>query len=63
MKSVLGQLRDKGHVERGRLGLGFQPITADLAEAMGLPDTHGALVSQIEPGGAAARAGASTSAT
>jgi serine protease Do len=57
VKSVLGQLRDKGHVERGRLGLGFQPVSADIADAMGLADTHGALVSQIEPGGAAARAG------
>jgi serine protease Do len=57
VKDVLGQLRDKGHVERGRLGLGFQPVTADLADAMGLDGTKGALVSQIEPGGAAARAG------
>jgi serine protease Do len=57
IKNILPQLRDKGHVERGRLGLGFQPVTADLADAMGLDDTKGALVSQIEPGGAAARAG------
>jgi len=57
IKDVLGQLRDKGHVERGRLGLGFQAVTADLADAMGLDGTHGALVSQIEPGGPAARAG------
>jgi len=57
IKDVLPQLREKGHVERGRLGLGFQPVTADIADAMGLDGTHGALVSQIEPGGAAARAG------
>jgi serine protease Do len=57
VKNVLPQLRERGHVERGRLGLGFQPITPDLAEAMGLEGTHGAMVSQIEPGGAAARAG------
>ncbi len=57
VKNVLPQLRDRGHVERGRLGLGFQPVTADLAVAMGLDGTHGAMVSQIEPGGAAARAG------
>ncbi len=57
VKDVLGQLREKGHVERGRLGLGFQPVTADLADAMGLDGVHGALVSQVEPGGAAARAG------
>jgi serine protease Do len=57
VKDVLGQLREKGHVDRGRLGLAFQPITGDLAEAMGLENTRGALVSQVEPGGAAARAG------
>ena len=57
VKDVLPQLREKGHVERGRLGLGFQPVTADLADAMGLDGTKGALVSQVEPGGAAARAG------
>jgi serine protease Do len=57
VKDVLGQLRDKGHVERGRLGLGFQPLTPDLAEAMGVEGTKGALVSQLEAGGAAARAG------
>jgi serine protease Do len=57
VKDVLSQLREKGHVERGRLGLGFQPVTADLADAMGLDGVHGALVSQVEPGGAAARAG------
>ena len=57
IKDVLPQLRASGHVERGRLGLGFQPVTADIADAMGLDGTRGALVSQIEPGGAAARAG------
>jgi serine protease Do len=57
IKDVLGQLRERGHVERGRLGLGFQAVSGDIANAMGLDGTHGALVSQIEPGGAAARAG------
>jgi serine protease Do len=57
VKDVLGQLRDRGHVERGRLGLGFQPLSPDLADALGLPDTKGAIVSQIEQGGAGARAG------
>jgi serine protease Do len=57
-KEVLTQLREKGHVERGRLGLGFQPMTPDLATALGVEGgTKGALVSEIEPGGAAARAG------
>jgi serine protease Do len=57
IKDVLPQLREKGHVDRGRLGLGFQPVSPDLADAMGLDGTKGALVSQVEAGGAAARAG------
>lgn len=57
LKDVLQQLRDKGHVVRGKLGLVFQPISADLATALKLGSVKGALVSQIEAGGAAARAG------
>ena len=57
VRDVLGQLRDKGKVLRGRLGLGFQNISTDIAEAMGLESTRGALISQIEQGGPAARAG------
>jgi serine protease Do len=56
-KDVLPQLREKGHVERGRLGLAFQPMTSDLATGLGVSGNKGALVSEVEPGGAAARAG------
>jgi serine protease Do len=56
-KDVLPQLREKGHVERGRLGLAFQPMTTDLATGLGVDGNKGALVSEVEPGGAAARAG------
>ena len=57
VKDVLPQLREKGHVERGRLGLGFQPVTPDLAERARPRRAAGALVAEVEPGGAAARAG------
>ncbi|MFO0758120.1 MAG: Do family serine endopeptidase [Byssovorax sp.] len=57
VKDVLGQLRDRGHVSRGRLGLGFQPLTNDLAAALGTNGTKGALVSEVAPGSAAAIAG------
>jgi serine protease Do len=57
VKDVLGQLRDRGRVERGRLGLAFQPMSADLASALGAGGTKGALVSDVAAGGAAARAG------
>jgi serine protease Do len=57
VKDVLGQLREKGRVERGRLGLAFQSMTPALATALGVDGPKGALVSDVEPGGAAARAG------
>ncbi len=57
LKDVLPQLRDKGHVVRGKLGLVFQPMSNDLAAALKLGSPRGALVAQIETGGAAARAG------
>jgi serine protease Do len=57
LKDVLSQLREKGHVERGKLGLMFQPVTRDLAAALKLDAPKGALVAQLEPGGPAERAG------
>ncbi|WP_433927878.1 Do family serine endopeptidase [Sorangium cellulosum] len=57
LKDVLPQLREKGFVERGKLGLLFQPVTRDLAAALKLDAPRGALVAELEPGGAAARAG------
>jgi serine protease Do len=57
VKSILPQLREKGHVDRGKLGLAFQPVSADLATALGLQGETGALVSEVVPNGAAARAG------
>ncbi|WP_434042037.1 MULTISPECIES: Do family serine endopeptidase [Sorangium] len=57
LKDVLPQLREKGYVERGKLGLLFQPVTRDLAAALKLDAPRGALVAELEPGGAAARAG------
>ncbi|MFO0548404.1 MAG: Do family serine endopeptidase [Polyangiaceae bacterium] len=57
LKNVLSQLRETGHVTRGKLGLVFQPISKELAQALKLDSTHGALIAQVEPGGSAARAG------
>lgn len=57
LKDVLTQLREKGHVDRGRLGILFQPITPSLAKALSLDAPKGALVSEVAPGGSAARAG------
>ena len=57
LKDILPQLRERGFVERGKLGLLFQPLSDDLAKALSAPDTKGALVSDLEPNGPAARAG------
>jgi len=57
LKDVLPQLREKGHVERGKLGVVIQPITPDLAKALDLEAPRGALVAELEPNGPGARAG------
>jgi serine protease Do len=57
LKDVLSQLRDRGYVQRGKLGLEFQPLTRELASALGLDAPKGALVAGVEPNGPAARAG------
>ena len=57
LRDILPQLRERGFVERGKLGLVFQTLSNDLAKALSLEDTRGALVAELEPNGAAARAG------
>lgn len=56
-KSVIDQLREKGSVSRGWLGVSVQAVTKDLREALGLEDRQGALVSSVVEGGPAERAG------
>jgi serine protease Do len=56
-KAILSQLRERGRVERGWLGVGIQKINEQLQEAFGLPDRRGALVSQVNPGSPADDAG------
>jgi serine protease Do len=56
-KEILPQLREKGRVARGWLGVGVQPLTPEIAQKLGLPDTRGALVAQVRAGSPAAAAG------
>jgi serine protease Do len=56
-KEIIPQLEAHGKVTRGYIGVSVQAITEDLAKALGLPSTHGALVAAVEPGGPAAKAG------
>jgi serine protease Do len=51
------QLQSTGHVTRGKLGVVIQAVTQGLADSFGLPQPQGALVSSVEKGGPAERAG------
>jgi len=46
-KSVFKQLKEKGKVVRGYLGIVLQPLTNDLAKSFGLNNTKGAVVAQV----------------
>jgi serine protease Do len=54
---VTKQLQATGKVTRGRIGVAIQPMTKELAQAFGLKEPQGALVSTVEPGGPAEKAG------
>jgi serine protease Do len=54
---VSQQLQTRGHVTRGKLGVVIQNVDQGLADSFGLPQPEGALVSSLEKGGAAERAG------
>ena len=54
---VIGQLRDKGSVTRGWIGVQIQTVTPDIADSMGLMETTGALVSEPQKDSPAAKAG------
>ncbi len=56
-KQVISQVLEYGEVRRGRLGVYIQSLTPDLAEALELDVAEGAVVTQLEPGSAAERAG------
>src|SRR6266545_4857266 len=57
VKTVVVQLKDKGAVTRGWIGVQIQPVTADIAENLGLKTTQGALVAEPQSGSPAAAAG------
>ena len=54
---VAGQLRATGKVTRGRIGVSIQEVTRELADSFGLTKPNGALVSSVEKGGPADKAG------
>lgn len=52
---VVRQLRTRGHVDRGYLGISTQPLTADLANALGVRTTRGAVVIGVDSPGPASQ--------
>jgi serine protease Do len=57
VRAVAEQLVTTGHAVRGYIGLTVQPLTPDIAEALGLSEQGGVLVNQVNPDSPAERAG------
>ena len=49
VKPAIEQLKQKGVVSRGSLGVEVQPLTPDVAAALGLKQPEGALIAEIQP--------------
>ena len=57
VKQILPQLKEKGRVVRGFLGVQPQAITADMVDQLGLKSTRGALLADVVKDGPADKAG------
>ncbi len=57
VRSVVAQLRDRGAVTRGWIGVQIQPVTAEIADSLNLKSTQGALVAEPQAGSPAVTAG------
>jgi len=60
VEKVVADLREKGTVSRGFIGVQMQPVTKEIAEAIGLKEPKGALVAEAIKGSPAERAGLRT---
>jgi serine protease Do len=57
VRTVVADLKNKGRVVRGWLGVSIQPISPEIAEGLGLKQTRGALVAEPPAAGAGIRSG------
>ena len=57
VKTVVGQLKENGKVTRGWIGVQIQPVTAEIADNLGLKTPHGALIAEPQANSPAAKAG------
>jgi len=55
-RPIIDQLKATGKVERGWIGAHIQPVTDDMAEAIGLDKGRGAMIASIDPASPAAAA-------
>ena len=58
--AILPQLREKGRVSRGYIGVALRDVDADLQRSLGLKSSAGALVQDVTAGSPGARAGSAT---
>ena len=56
-RQIMRQLIEHGEVQRGSLGIAMQDINAELARAFGLKQQRGVVISRVEPGSPADKAG------
>ncbi len=56
-KDIITALKEKGHVERGWLGVTVQKVTPEIARTFGLDKPEGAIIADITPGSPAEKAG------
>ncbi|MET0669748.1 MAG: Do family serine endopeptidase [Xanthobacteraceae bacterium] len=57
VKTVVAQLKDKGKVARGWIGVQIQPVTKEIADSLNLKNNEGALVAEPQKDSPAAKAG------
>jgi serine protease Do len=57
---IVKQLKEKGRVIRGRLGVTIYPVTKEFMELLNLKTKDGAVINTVEPGGPAEKAGLQT---
>jgi serine protease Do len=57
VQAVVAQLKEKGHVTRGWIGVQIQPVTKEIAESLGLKKAEGAIVAEPQKDSPAVKAG------
>lgn len=56
-RPIIEQLKTSGSIKRGWIGVRIQNVTDDIAQSLSLPKTYGAMVSNVDDNGPAAKAG------